>query len=190
MLKIIVAAAAITLPCLLPGVALAEDWGKFYAEVYGGAALGTDTVYNGDDYAMGATWAAGAAFGVDMGNGFSLGIDAMKTGDAEYIDENATLTTFSVMAEGEYALALNDTFAVYGSLGLGAINVAVSSETTDDAWGAGYSVGVGVRADVTENMALFGELKHQDTFDTVELFDSADVSAPTNTALVGVRLSF
>ena len=102
MLKIIVATAAI----LIPGAALAEDWGKFYAEVYGGASLGTDTQYNGVDYAMDPTWAAGAAFGVDMGNGFSLGVDIMKTGDAEYQSESATLTTFSVMAEGEYALAL------------------------------------------------------------------------------------
>jgi opacity protein-like surface antigen len=185
MLKIIVATAAI----LLPGATLAEDWTKFYAEVYGGASLGTDTQYNGADYAMDPTWAAGAAFGVDFGNGFSLGVDLMKTGDAQYQTESATLTTFSVMAEGEYALALNDTFSVYGSLGLGAINVAVNGMGSDDAWGAGYSAAVGVRADITENLALFGELKHQDTFDTVELFGD-EVGAPTNTALVGVRLSF
>lgn len=185
MLKIIVATAAI----LLPGAALAEDWGKFYAEVYGGAALGTDTTYNGTDYAMDPTWAAGAAFGVDMGNGFSLGIDVMKTGDATYAGDSETLSTFSVMAEGEYALALNDTFAVYGSLGLGAINVALTDGSTDDAWAGGYSAAVGVRANVTDSMAIFGELKHQDAFDTVELF-GGDIGAPTNTALVGVRLSF
>ena len=62
MLKIIVATAAI----LLPGAALAEDWGKFYAEVYGGASVGTDTSYNGIDYAMDPTWTAGAAFGVAL----------------------------------------------------------------------------------------------------------------------------
>ena len=185
MLKIIVATAAI----LLPGAALAEDWGKFYAEVYGGAALGTDTTYNGGDYAMEPTWAAGAAFGVDMGNGFSLGIDLMKTGDATYSGQSESLSTFSVMAEGEYALALNDTFAVYGSLGLGAINVGLVGMGSQNAWGAGYSAAVGVRANVTEDLALFGEFKHQDTFDTVELFGD-DVGAPTNTALVGLRLSF
>jgi opacity protein-like surface antigen len=185
MLKIIVATAAI----LLPGAALAEDWTKFYAEVYGGASLGTDTQYNGSDYAMDPTWAAGAAFGVDFGNGFSLGVDLMKTGDAEYQTWDASVSTFSVMAEGEYALALNDTFAVYGSLGLGAINVAINGMDSDDAWGAGYSAAVGVRADITESLALFGELKHQNTFDTVELFGD-DIGAPTNTALVGVRLSF
>ena len=38
MLRIIVTAAAI----LLPGAALAEDWASFYAEVYGGAAIGTE----------------------------------------------------------------------------------------------------------------------------------------------------
>lgn len=186
MLKIIVATAAI----LLPGAAIAEDWAKFYAEVYGGAALGTDTQYYGDDYVMDPTWAAGAAFGVDFGNGFSLGVDLMKTGDAEYVGEGTSLATFSVMAEGEYAIALNDTFAVYGSLGLGGINVAVDNGMESrDAWGVGYSAAVGVRADITENMALFGELKHQNTFDTVELFGD-EVGAPTNTALVGVRLSF
>jgi len=185
MLKIIVATAAI----LLPGAALAEDWGKFYAEVYGGATLGTDTQYNGTDYAMDPTWAAGAAFGVEMGNGFSLGIDLMKTGEAQYQGEPATLSTFSVMAEGEYALALNDTFSVYGSLGLGAINVAIDTGGNDDAWGAGYSAAVGVRANVTENMALFGEFKHQDTFATIDL-NGDDLGAPTNTALVGLRLSF
>lgn len=185
MLKIIVATAAI----LLPTAAMAEDWGKFYAEVYGGATLGNDTEYDGLDYAMDPTWAAGAAFGVDMGNGFSLGIDIMKTGDAQYQGEDATLSTFSVMAEGEYALALNDTMSVYGSLGLGAINVAIDGASSDNAWGAGYQAALGVRANVTKNMALFGEFKHQNTFDDVELF-GVDVSAPTNTALVGVRLSF
>lgn len=187
MLKIIVTAAAI----LLPSAALAEDWGKFYAEVYGGAAIGTDSTYSGTSYEMDATWAAGAAFGVDMGNGFSLGLDVMKTGDANYSGYDSSLSTLSVMAEGEYALALNDTFAVYGSLGLGAINVAFTDGgSNDDAWGAGYSAAVGVRANVTENMALFGELKHQDTFSPVELFGNDEVSAPTNTALVGLRLSF
>ena len=51
--------------------------------------------------------------------------DIMKTGDAVYEAEaDASLSNFSVMAEGEYALALNDTFSVYGSLGLGAVGVA------------------------------------------------------------------
>ena len=186
MLKTIVVAAAV----LLPSAALAEDWGKFYAEVYGGATLGTDTTYNGSAYGMDPTWAAGAAFGVDMGNGFSLGLDMMKTGEATYSGYDASLSTFSVMAEGEYALALNDTFSVYGSLGLGAINVAYTDSDNDNAWGAGYSAAVGVRANVTDNLALFGELKHQDTFDTVELFGGDDVRAPTTTALAGVRLSF
>lgn len=187
MLKIIIAAAAI----LVPGAALAEDWGKFYAEVYGGAAIGTDSTYDSDDYAMGTTWAAGAAFGVEMPAGFSLGVDIMKTGEAVYDAEaDASLSNFSVMAEGEYALALNDTFAVYGSLGLGAINVAFTDDgNTESAWGAGYSAALGVRANVTESMALFAEFKHQDTFDTVEI-NGSEVSSPSNTALLGVRLSF
>jgi len=187
MLKIILTAAAI----LVPGTALAEDWGKFYAEVYGGAAIGTDSTYNGTDYAMGTTWAAGAAFGVETPAGFSLGVDIMKTGDAVYdVNADASLSNFSVMAEGEYALALNDTFAVYGSLGLGAINVAFAdSGSTDSAWGAGYSAGLGVRANVTDSMALFAEFKHQDTFSPVEI-GGDEFSSPTNTALVGVRLSF
>ena len=46
-------------------------------------------------------------------------------------------------------------------LGLGAINVAINGMDSDDAWGAGYSAAVGVRANITENLALFGELKHQ-----------------------------
>ncbi len=186
-LKIIVAAAAI----LMPGAALAEDWGRFYAEVYGGAAIGTDSTYNGTDYSMATTWAAGAAFGVELPAGFSLGLDVMKTGEAEYdVEPDASLSNFSVMAEGEYAVALNDSFAVYGSLGLGAINVAFTDNgVTDDAWGAGYSAAVGVRANMTESMALFAEFKHQDTFDAVEI-NGNDISAPTNTALVGVRLSF
>jgi opacity protein-like surface antigen len=187
MLKIIAATAAI----LLPNAALAEDWGKFYAEVYGGAAVGTDSTYNSTDYAMDTTWAAGAAFGVEMPAGFALGVDIMKTGEAAYeSNADASLGTFSVMAEGEYALALNDSFAVYGSLGLGAINVAYTDGgTTDAAWGAGYSAGLGVRADMTDSMALFAEFKHQDTFSPVEI-NGNDISAPTNTALVGVRLSF
>lgn len=187
MLKIIVTAAAI----LMPGAAFAEDWAKFYAEVYGGALIGTDSVVNGTDYAMGSTWAAGAAFGVDLQNGFSLGVDVMKTGESEFdAYPNTSLSNFSVMAEGEYALALNDAFAVYGSLGLGAINVALTDGGgTESAWGAGYSAALGVRANVTDSMALFAEFKHQDTFSPVEI-DGDDFSSHSNTALVGLRLSF
>ena len=188
MLKIIVTAAAI----LLPSAALAEDWGKFYAEVYGGAAIGTDSTFGTTGYGMDSTWVAGAAFGVETPvPGFSIGLDVMKTGEAEFSDyPGESLSNFSVMAEGEYALALNDSFAVYGSLGLGAINIAFDDgSTVQDGWGAGYSAAVGVRANLTESLALFGELKHQDTFSPVDIGGS-DVSAPTNTALVGVRLSF
>lgn len=187
MLKLIIAAAAI----MLPGAALAEDWGKFYAEVYGVAAIGTDSTVNDMAYAMNTTWVAGAAFGVETPvPGFSLGVDLMKTGDADFEVPDASLSSFSVMAEGEYALALNETFSVYGSLGLGAINVALTDgDTTDDAWGAGYAAALGVRANITESMALFAEFKHQDTFSPVEIAGN-EVSAPTNAAMVGVRLSF
>jgi opacity protein-like surface antigen len=188
MLKIIVTAAAL----LAPTAVLAEDWGKFYAEVYGVAAIGTDSTYDNTAYAMETTWAAGAAFGVETPiPGFSISIDVMKTGEAEYSDHPGySLSNFSVMAEGEYALALNDTFAVYGSLGLGAINIAYSDgSATDSGWGAGYSAGLGVRANMTDSMALFAEFKHLDTFKPVEI-SSDEISAPTNAALVGVRLSF
>lgn len=187
MLKLIIAAAAI----MLPGAALAEDWGRFYAEVYGVAAIGTDSTVDGTDHGMDTTWVAGAAFGMETPiPGFSLGLDVMKTGDAQVQDADASFSSFSVLAEGEYAVALNDTFSVYGSLGLGAINVAVTEGgSTEDAWGAGYSAALGVRAEVADNLALFAEFKHQDTFAPVQIGGS-EVSAPTNAALLGVRLSF
>src|SRR5262249_52122286 len=148
--------------------------------------------YGTGDYAMDTTWVAGAAFGIETPvPGFSLGLDFMKTGDAGYSTEPCcSLSNFSVMAEGEYAVALNETFSLYGSLGLGAVNVSFKDAgSTYSGWGAGYSAAAGVRAEVIDGMALFAELKHTNTFDAVNV-DGSEIWSPNTAVLTGLRMSF
>lgn len=204
MLRVVAVLAA-----LLPGAALAEDWGGVYAEVYGGVRLGgTSTFFaqgDSETYVVDGSGAFGAALGIGAPlAGLSFELDVMRTGEALFDESGCcALSSFSVMVNAEYAVPIDDTFELYGALGLGAVNIAVLQdpsavslgrlEQTADGWGAGYQAAVGARINVTDSIAVFGEVKHQNTFAPVS-FDldgySYDVAAPTNSLLVGARFSF
>ncbi|WP_055047209.1 porin family protein [Devosia sp. A16] len=198
--KLILTAAAFALLAATPAFAAdpivsdaVADFGGFYAEVYGGVALPSIATWNGDDYDLKVGPAFGASFGVATPvPGLSVGLDVMWT-SAEYAEavySNEFQHSLSGMVEVEYAVPLNDTFELYGAAGLGFVGITYEDANGDklsDA-GAGYQVAIGARANVLENVALFGEFKHQDTFDTVAL-GTNDVSSPTNTLLVGLRFA-
>lgn len=176
------------------GSPAAPDFGGFYAEVYGGVVLPGIATWNGDDYDLNLGPALGASVGMRTPVlGLSVGLDVMWT-SAEYTDySNEFQHSLSGMVEAEYAVPLNDTFELYGAAGLGFVDI-VYEDTLGDKLsdtGAGYQVAIGARANLLENVALFAEFKHQDTFGTVDLVDITTnaVSVPTNNLLVGLRFA-
>lgn len=178
------------------GSPAAPDFGGFYAEVYGGVVLPGIATWNGDDYDLKLGPALGASVGMRTPvPGLSVGLDVMWT-SAEYAEavySNQFQHSFSGMVEAEYAVPLNDTFELYGAAGLGFVDIIYEDANGDKLsdTGAGYQVAIGARANLLENVALFAEFKHQDTFGTVDLVDiSTDaVSVPTNNLLVGLRFA-
>jgi len=175
-----------------PAAVAPSDWGSLYVEFYAGARLsGTSTYYDvPTEYDM----LAGPALGVSVGvgtpiPGLSAGLDVMWT-SAEYDYGGEFLHTLSAMGELEYAVPLNDTFEIYGAAGLGLINITFEDSfgTTWSGSGAGYQVAVGVRANVLENVSVFAEVKHQDSFGAVDV-DGDDVTSPTTNVLVGLRFA-
>lgn len=176
-----------------PAVGVAPaDWGSLYVEFYGGVRLaGTSTYYDThDEYDM----LAGPAFGASVGvgtpvPGLTAGLDLMWTSAVYEGSDDEFLNTFSAMVEAEYAVPLNDTFEIYGAAGLGVVNITYDfpGDSFSDT-GAGYQVAVGVRANLLENVAVFAEVKHQDTFGYVDL-NGDDVSSPNTNLLVGLRFA-
>lgn len=164
-----------------------------YVEVYGGGHFpGTSTYFDiHDEYSM----LAGPTLGVSAGiltpvPGLSAGLDVMWT-SSEYDYLGEYLHTLSLMAELEYALPVGDAFEVYAAAGLGVVNITFE-DGPGDTWsgsGAGYQVAVGARVEVVENVSLFAEYKHQDTFGYVDV-EGDDVSWPTDNVLVGLRFAF
>jgi opacity protein-like surface antigen len=206
--KLIVSTAALLLLAAAPAVAAdliieepavvvaPADWGSLYVEIYGGAHFLGTSDYTGTQYDMDPGYAIGGAIGLMTPvPGLAFEIDVMATG-SEYSDyPGEFVDTFSVMANAEYGVALNEMFEVYGALGLGAVNLHYHQDgnplNDSNGWGAGYQVAVGARAHVTEDVSVFSELKYQNTFAPVELFDgSDDAQIPTLSAWVGLRLSF
>jgi opacity protein-like surface antigen len=162
----------------------------FFFDIYGGATLPGTSTYNNDgyDYDM----LAGAAFGAAAGfytpvPGLAFKLDVMHSG-AEYADYNYGVYNFSVMAVGEYAAELNDTFSLYGAFGVGAVHVRYYSDDYQG-WGAGYEAAIGARAKIAEGISAFGELKYVGSFDDVAAGVN-DINYPTLNALVGLRFSF
>lgn len=197
--KLILTTAAVALLAATPAFAAdpigsnaAPAFGGFYAEVYGGVVLPGISTWPGDDYDMNVGPAFGASLGIGTPiPGLSVGLDVMWT-SAEYTEyDNEFQRSLSGMVEVEYAVPLNDTFELYGAAGLGFVDVTyeqIGGEKLSDT-GAGYQVAIGARANVLENVALFAEFKHQDTFGAADL-GTYEVSTPTNNLLVGLRFAF
>lgn len=183
--------------------AVSSDWGRFYLEVYGGATLsGTaDISYNGNpsyEADLEANTAFGASFGVMTPiEGLAIELDVMKAGGGEYVDYPPEgHTTYSAMINAEYALPLNDMFAIYGAVGVGVINSVYSSafDDTSSGMGAGYQLAAGVRAAVTDGVSVFGEVKYQNSFSGIDIADPYgdvySVQYPTVNVVGGLRFDF
>lgn len=143
------------------------------------------------DTEFGYSFAATA--GVVVLDGLSVEADLLySTRDYSYDDED-TYSTLSLMANAKYTLHLNDTFSVYGAVGLGYVwgNEDWSSGS-DDYGSFGYQVIAGVGAKLTDNITAVAEYRFQDTFDKSNYEGSGDygLSIPVSTVLAGLKFSF
>lgn len=170
-----------------------SEWG-FYSKAYGGL-IGAGTVSIGavDEYATEVGRAAGLAVGVETPiKGFAIELDLLWT-EADLATDPVTVTSISVMADLVYTLDLNETFGVYGGAGLGFIRLydTFDGPTTFDDTQLGYQVMIGAIANLTQNFAITGEVRWQDSFGTyANMFSPGHpVSYGTTSALVGIKVS-
>lgn len=168
-----------------------------YFELLGGASLQGTLVYdNGsgsDDVPAGGAIAGVIGFGTGL-EGLSVEADAFYT-QREYSDGDYTLSTGTLMADLKYTINLNDTFGIYGAVGLG--GVYLNDEDTGggttyvDGWGAGYLLKAGVTAKVADQISLMGEVRYTNTFEPVSGEPGHDDEQIETTAvLVGVHFGF
>jgi opacity protein-like surface antigen len=170
---------------------------SFYALLYGGVAFPSTAVWTNDDeeYDLSHGYALGGAIGVGIVEGLSVELDVFHTGNRHDIDDpDYVLSTLSVMGNIKGTLPLNEVFDVYGGAGVGGIHLRYDyGGDIYTGWGAGYQFMIGASFNVTENIAIFGELRHQNSFSAIDVVDQDDdertLSVPTNAALVGIKLS-
>jgi len=142
------------------------------------------------DTEFGYSFAATA--GVVVLDGLSVEADVLYSArDYSYGDE--TYSTLSLMANAKYTVELNDTFSIYGAVGLGYVwGTDAWSGNSADYGSFGYQVIAGVGAKLTDNISAVAEYRFQDTFDKSNFEGSGDygLSIPVGTVLAGLKFSF
>jgi opacity protein-like surface antigen len=135
--------------------------------------------------------AAAAAIGVTLFEGLSVELDALYTNRAfDPADAEGDSTTFSLMGNLKYTFAISDNFDIYVAGGAGYIREIHLDEFNFGGWG--YQLIAGAAVDVTENFALVGEYRFQDSFSP--LVNTEDPlwthEVPKHVLLVGAKVSF
>lgn len=181
-----------------PAIAAATPDVSIYLQFLGGAALPGPYEYNGlVTYDLEAGGALAGVIGVGTGlEGLSVEADFFITqrGFVSGINDY-TLTTGTAMAALKYTVSLNDSFDLYGAVGLGGVYLHDEADATGvvflDAWGAGYLVKAGVTVAVAEQISLVGEVRYANSFSAIEDSDLGnDGHAGTAAVLVGVQIGF
>jgi opacity protein-like surface antigen len=176
-----------------------------YFQVLGGVALESDLIATdanfdppdvSDPFPYDHGWAVAGTAGVVVVEGLSVEADVLHTRRVS-TDDTSIVTTTSLMANIKGTAHLNEMFSLYAAVGVGLvhINFIDPAGIEDDAGanGFGYQLIAGAAANVTENVALVGEARFQDTFGHgAELTDQPDVFVrlPTVSLLGGVRVGF
>lgn len=146
----------------------------------------------GTDMPVDHGWGVGAAAGVRVFDNLLTDVDVFLAKHRDYGPGLGDLETLSVMLNAKGAFALNDMFEVYGGVGVGGLYAYFDDNVAANCgWGPAYQLMIGVTAQVTENISLFGELRHQNTFGPIHTAPSGlDVNiGGVNAALVGIKLS-
>ena len=169
---------------------------SIYVQLLGGASLGLDVDFfeggvNDENYTMDTGFAAAATLGVMVMDNVAIEGDLYWTDRVFTTEPDYDLSTLSAMVNVKAFLPLNEMFTVYGAVGVGHITYGVNpDEGTYSGWG--YQLIAGATADLTENIAVVGELRYQSGFGEIA-YDDDDfygIKAPTASALVGLKISF
>jgi opacity protein-like surface antigen len=155
------------------------------------------TYYNGgevsSEYDTDFGYSFAATAGVVVVEGLSIEADVLYTSRDYAYNDTDSYSTLSLMANAKYTVQLNDTFSVYGGVGLGYIwgtdDWSSGSASYD---GFGYQVIAGLGAKLTDNITAVAEYRFQDTFDKSNYQGSGDygLSIPVSTVLAGLKFSF
>ena len=171
---------------------------SIYVQLLGGAVAGLDmSFYEGASeypYSMDNGYAVAATVGIVVMDGLAIEVDVLHSsrGFSEYDGDTQDNTSLMLNAKG--SVALNDTFSLYGAVGVGFILSTnnQSKGSSDDYSGAGYQLIAGASAKVAESISLVGEVRYQDGFSKLELDgdDYYTVDGKTVTVLAGVKFDF
>lgn len=169
--------------------ALADD-GSVYFKVYGGVTLENTLSWSDGiegDYDLDAGWLFGGAVGMDVfAPGLAVELDATYS-HAEYSGEGNDLNGITVMADLVYTAPLTDALSAYFGAGLGV--VGAQYQDFDYGYGFGGQVFAGLSMNVTDNVSVFGEVRYQGAFDTIDA-DGFDVEFKRTAVLAGLKFSF
>ncbi len=173
-------------PIMAP--ALADD-GSVYFKVYGGVVLeGTGSIEGVDNYDLDAGWLFGGAVGMDVfAPGLAVELDATISSTDYASAAFDTLNGFTVMADLVYTAPLTDAVSAYFGAGLGIVGVQV--DDYDYGYGFGGQVFGGLSLAVADNVSLFGEVRYQGAFNTIEA-DGVDLDFSRTAVLAGLKFSF
>lgn len=166
---------------------------SIYFQVLGGVALAGTVEYSpGSEYDLVAGYAVAGAIGVVIVDGLSVEADIFHAKRDYDLSSDASVATTSLMGNVKYTAELNDMFSLYGAVGVGIISFEETEPgEVDSGSGFGYQLILGVSAEMTENIALVGEFRYQNSFGGLEITDTpVSATVPTAAVLVGAKLSF
>ncbi|WP_252007912.1 porin family protein [Ferrimonas sp. SCSIO 43195] len=117
----------------------------------------------------------GAYGGYNFNEWFGLESTLFVTSDYKLEDEDEAYAAAFTIAP-KFTAVINDTFSVYGKLGLASMLVSVDTRLGDqDFYGVGFMWGLGVNAALTDNLnlrlgyeSMSGDLEHED-FSRIEI---------------------
>ena len=165
----------------------------FYAQLLVGVALpGTQYWVSGieGEWDMELGPAVAGTLGMTVLEGLSVEIDAVYT-DQQFDpdDYDGSASTFSLMGNLKYSFALGEDFGVYFAGGAGYIWEQHLDDIDFGGWG--YQVIAGASLDVTDNVAIIGEYRYQNSFAPLENVDDPDWTheVPKHLVMVGAKLS-
>jgi opacity protein-like surface antigen len=129
---------------------------------------------------FGTGYAAGGAFGYDMGNGFRVELNSLyqhsDVGRLGGVVTKGHLSSTSLMANATYDLLPNALLTPYVGAGLGFQNVGGMIGTLKGRdWEPAYQAEAGLRTDVSEHVSLFGKYRFSQS-------ESVTLSDPTDSA--------
>jgi OmpA-OmpF porin, OOP family len=132
--------------------------------------------------------AVGGTVGLNTGfGGLALEVDAMASLHRQ--NDSASYGTQTLMVNAKYSFMLTDTFEVYAGAGIGAYGIIEDYDSgTGTTWGTGYQVMVGGTYDLTDQLALVGEYRYQNSFEPIDIDGPATVA--NSALLAGLKFTF